>query len=92
MSPDGTTVGLSSEMFGLSAGTKNEQYSLGKWKYNRIWHKRNDWDFQDLGFTVWYLSLMAKDIQISVSLCDDLIPRPEESYRLWYVTVCDLET
>jgi hypothetical protein len=25
-------------------------------------------------------------------LCDGLITRPEESYRLWCVTVCDLET
>jgi len=25
-------------------------------------------------------------------LCDELITRPEESYRLWCVTVCDLET
>ena len=25
-------------------------------------------------------------------LCDELITRPEESYRLWYVAVCDLET
>ena len=25
-------------------------------------------------------------------LCDELIPRPEESYRLWYVVVCDLGT
>ena len=25
-------------------------------------------------------------------LCDELIPRPEESYRLWCVIVCDLET
>ena len=24
-------------------------------------------------------------------LCDELITRPEESYRLWCVTVCDLE-
>jgi len=24
-------------------------------------------------------------------LCDELITRPEESYRLWFVTVCDLE-
>jgi len=24
--------------------------------------------------------------------CDELITRPEESYRLWYVVVCDLET
>jgi len=24
-------------------------------------------------------------------LCDELITRPEESYRLWYVFVCDLE-
>jgi len=25
-------------------------------------------------------------------LCDALITRPEESYRLWYVAMCDLET
>jgi hypothetical protein len=25
-------------------------------------------------------------------LCDGPIPRPEESYRLWCITVCDLET
>jgi hypothetical protein len=25
-------------------------------------------------------------------LCDDLITRPEESYRLWRVVVCDHET
>ena len=25
-------------------------------------------------------------------LCDALITRPEESYRLWCVVVCDLET
>jgi hypothetical protein len=25
-------------------------------------------------------------------LCDGPIPRPEESYRLWCVIVCDLET
>jgi hypothetical protein len=24
--------------------------------------------------------------------CDELITRPEESYRLWCVVVCDLET
>jgi hypothetical protein len=28
----------------------------------------------------------------SRGLCDDLITRPEESYRLWCVDVCDLET
>ena len=25
-------------------------------------------------------------------LCDELITRPEESYRLWFIVVCDLET
>jgi hypothetical protein len=25
------------------------------------------------------------------SLCDELITRPEESYQLWCVVVCDLE-
>jgi len=27
-----------------------------------------------------------------ICLCDELITRPEESYRLWCVVVCDLET
>jgi hypothetical protein len=27
-----------------------------------------------------------------IGLCDELITRPEESYRLCYVAVCDLET
>jgi hypothetical protein len=27
-----------------------------------------------------------------VSLCDELITRPEESYRLWCLVACDLET
>jgi hypothetical protein len=27
----------------------------------------------------------------SRGLCDELITRPEESYRLWCVVVCDLE-
>jgi len=27
----------------------------------------------------------------SRGLCDELIPRPKESYRLWCVVVCDLE-
>jgi hypothetical protein len=26
------------------------------------------------------------------SLCDDVITRPEESYRVWCVVECDLET
>ena len=28
----------------------------------------------------------------STGLCDGLITRPEESYRLWRVVVCDQET
>jgi hypothetical protein len=27
-----------------------------------------------------------------ISLCDELITRPEESYRPWCVVVCDQET
>ena len=25
-------------------------------------------------------------------LCDELITRPEESYRMWCIVLCDLET
>jgi len=28
---------------------------------------------------------------VGLRLCDELITRPEESYRLWCVVVCDLE-
>jgi hypothetical protein len=31
-------------------------------------------------------------VSSSRGLCDELIPRPEESYRLWWVVGCDLET
>ena len=27
-----------------------------------------------------------------IGLCDELITRPEESYQLWCVVLCDLET
>ena len=29
---------------------------------------------------------------LGTGLCDELIPRPEESYRVWRVVVCILET
>jgi hypothetical protein len=28
--------------------------------------------------------------KFDIRLCDELIPLPEESYRLWYVVLCDL--
>ena len=31
-------------------------------------------------------------VLLGIGLCDELITRPEESYRLWSVAVCDLET
>jgi hypothetical protein len=31
-------------------------------------------------------------VALKQSLCNELITRPEESYRLWCVVVCDLET
>jgi len=33
-----------------------------------------------------------KSPDILILFCDELIARPEESYRLWCVAVCDLET
>ena len=35
---------------------------------------------------LWYCVLSGR------GLCDELITRPEDSYRLWCVVVCDLET
>ena len=31
-------------------------------------------------------------VRARTDLCDGPIPRPEDSYRLWFVIVCDLET
>ena len=31
-------------------------------------------------------------VLLGIGLCDELITRPEEYYRLWCVVVCDLET
>jgi len=31
-------------------------------------------------------------VSSGTGLFDELITRPEESYRLWYIVVCDLET
>ena len=38
-----------------------------------------------------YLSVECRVLS-GRGLCDELITRPEESYRLWCVVVCDLET
>jgi len=39
-----------------------------------------------------YLSVVNVVCLSGGGLCDELITRPEESYRLWCVVVCDLET
>jgi len=41
-----------------------------------------------------FLAIIIKNIYVLSDrvLCDGLITRPEESYRLWCVVVCDLET
>ena len=38
-------------------------------------------------FVCWECSVLSDR-----GLCDELITRPKESYRLWCVVVCDLET
>jgi len=44
------------------------------------------------GVTEKNLGLRFKLIRKDIGLCDELITRPEESYLLWCVVVCDLET
>ena len=41
---------------------------------------------------VWIFVCCECRVLSGIGLCDDLITRPEESYRLCYVVVCDLET
>jgi hypothetical protein len=36
-------------------------------------------------------SSVVSVVYCQVEVCDELITRPEESYRLWYFVVCDLE-
>jgi len=43
------------------------------------------------GMGVWLLWLLCGVLSGS-GLCDGLITRPEKSYRLWCVVVCDIET
>ena len=37
------------------------------------------------------LSAVSFCVLLGRGLCDELITRPEESYRLWCIVVCDLE-
>jgi hypothetical protein len=37
------------------------------------------------------LSVVERCVLSGRGLCDELITRPEESYRLWCFVVCDLE-
>ena len=39
-----------------------------------------------------YLSVVSFCVMSGRGLCDELVTRPEESYRLWCVVVCGLET
>ena len=39
-----------------------------------------------------YLSVVECCVLSGEGVCDELITRPEKSYRLWCVVVCDLET
>ena len=40
----------------------------------------------------WIFVCCERHVLSGRGLCDELITRPEESYRLWCVVVCDLET
>jgi len=50
----------------------------------RLWVRITLW--------VWKSVCCECCVLLGRGLCDELISSPEESYRLWYVVVCDLET
>ena len=52
--------------------------------YPRLWCRSQRW-------WVW-IPPGACCVLSGSGLCDELITRPEESYRMWCVVVCDLET
>jgi len=39
-----------------------------------------------------WMSVYCECLCSRIGFCDELITSPEESYRLWCVVVCDLET
>ena len=45
-----------------------------------------------IGPGAWMFVCCECYVLLGRGLCDKLITRPEESYRLWCVVVCDLET
>jgi hypothetical protein len=44
------------------------------------------------GMNVYLLCVCVCCVLSDRGLCDELITRPEETYRLWCVVVCDQET
>ena len=50
----------------------------------RLWVRIQPWAWMSVCYEFCVLS--------GRGLCDGLITRPEESYRMWCVVVCDLET
>ena len=50
----------------------------------RLWVRIPPW--------AWMSICCDRCVLSSTGLCDELITRPEESYRLWCVVICDLET
>jgi len=45
-----------------------------------------------ISLTAWMLACCECFVLSGRGLCDELITRQEESYRLWCVVECDLET
>ena len=73
---------------GMSAHVLNYTISAGEWpqaaRLLRSWVR--------IPPGAWIFVCCECRVLSSKGLCDEPITRPEESYRLWCVVVCDLET
>ena len=92
------TILLGLRNFGGGVWTPQTPPSVGHWSQWPRGKRRGSPTARSLGLWVRippgaWMSVSCECYVLSGRrLCDELITRPEESYRLWCVVVCDLET
>ena len=86
-----TIKGIEHKMCVLIFSTNlSEQFLILRRSEPQAAHLLRSWFQIPLG--AWIFVCCECRVLSGRGLCDELITRPEESYRLWCVVVCDLET
>ena len=68
------------------------QIILKKWIFSSFYRGENLQLWVRIPLGTWIFVCCECRVLSGRGLCDELITRPEESYRLWCIVVCDLET